>query len=121
MIWEWILIAAKISIHLMNRFSMSINGRDVSWLAEKSPLGLGVMVYLIVQRNKPVPTGTLEKLFWGEGTENSMGALRTLISRFRALLNEIDPSVGACIVYERGFYQWKSAPGQKWIITEFWT
>lgn len=98
----------------MNRFKMNIHGKDVSWLAEKSPLGVGVMVCLIINRDQPVSTEKLEELFWpNQSPEASKGALRTLISRFRALLGELDPKVAQCIATDRGYYRWKSLPGME--------
>lgn len=95
----------------MNHFSMDVDGRDISWLAEKSPLGVGIMSCLILNRNKPVPTEYLESIFWGQqATQTSRGALRTLISRFRALLNEINPALSRCIASNRGTYEWISLP-----------
>ena len=40
---ELITINTKNSICLMNRFQMNINGKDLSWIAEKSPLGLAII------------------------------------------------------------------------------
>lgn len=95
----------------MNRFNITVDGRDVSRLAEKSPLGVGIMVCLILHRNKPVPTEYLEKVFWGKESSSTVrGALRTLISRYRALLNDIDPELSRCLASNRGTYTWICTP-----------
>ena len=42
---------------------------------------------------------------------NPDSALKTLISRTRAALNEITPGLGECIASEGGKYRWKNLPG----------
>ena len=49
---------------------------------------------------------------WSEDkSANPENALKTLVSRLRALLNQISPGLGKCIVADRGAYHWETLPG----------
>ena len=90
---------------------MNINGKDLSWIAEKSPLGLAVMEYLIVHRDEPVTATNICDLFRNkEKSADPAGALRTLISRFRIILKGMDPDLSKCIITYDNCYQWKTPP-----------
>lgn len=90
---------------------MNINGKDLSWIAEKSPLGLAVMEYLIVHRDEPITATNICDLFWNkEKSADPVGALRTLISRFRVILKGMDPDLSKCIITYDNCYQWKTPP-----------
>lgn len=90
---------------------MNINGKDLSWIAEKSPLGLAIMEYLIIHRDEPITTAYICNLFWDkEKSADPAGALRTLISRFRVILKGMDPDLSRCIITYDNCYQWKTPP-----------
>lgn len=60
---------------------------------------------------QPVSNQRLLSAFWGdERVTNPENALKTLISRVRAMLSQISPDLGGCIVADRGAYHWECLP-----------
>ena len=81
-------------------------------VASKSRKGASLMVYLILQQDRPVSAQRLIRELWaGKRNGNPENALKTMISRLRALLNGCAPGLGGCIASERGGYAWRSRPG----------
>lgn len=98
-----------VQIRLLGDFHILVNGVPQNNLAAKSRKGVSLMEYLILQRGRAVPVQRLIRELWsGSRYEGPESALKTMISRFRALLNNISPGLGACIVSEQGAYCWIS-------------
>ncbi len=101
-----------IRIQMMGDFTVYINERQADHMLTKSRKGLALIQYLLLNRDTPVSNYRLLSAFWGdERTTNPENALKTLISRVRAMLNQVSPELGACIVATRGAYVWKCAQG----------
>ncbi|MBQ9944670.1 MAG: winged helix-turn-helix domain-containing protein [Clostridia bacterium] len=101
-----------IRIQLMDTFNVYINERKEEHLAKKSRKGVSLMQYLMLNRGQPVPNYRLLVTLWSdEGSANPENALKTLVSRLRAILNQITPGFGNCIVADRGAYHWEMLPG----------
>ena len=101
-----------IRIQLMNEFTVYINEEKADHLVNKSRKGVALMQYLILNQGQPVPNYRLLATLWDEEkSSNPENALKTLVSRMRALLNQVSPDLGKCIVADRGAYHWESLPG----------
>ena len=100
-----------VEIRLLGDFELLIRGASQRSLAAKSRKGVSLMEYLILQQGKPVSTQRLVRELWSGGHYGSPeNALKTMVSRFRALLNELRPDLGKCIVSEQGGYRWETLP-----------
>ena len=101
----------NVQIRLLGGFDILVNGERQYNLAAKSRKGVSLMEYLILQRGRAVPVARLIRELWsGSRYDSPESALKTMISRFRALLNGISPGLGGCIVSEQGAYRWFSGP-----------
>ena len=102
-------MADTIRIQLMDTFNVYINERKEEHLAKKSRKGVSLMQYLMLNHGQPVPNYRLLVTLWSdEGSANPENALKTLVSRLRAILNQITPGFGNCIVADRGAYHWET-------------
>lgn len=100
-----------IRIQMMDTFTIYINEKKADQLVTKSRKGVALMQYLILNQGQPVPNNRLLMTLWSEeGSTNPENALKTLVSRLRAALNQIAPGLGKCIVADRGAYHWESMP-----------
>ena len=100
-----------IRIQMMHTFMVYINERKAEGLVSKSKKGASLIQYLILNRGAPVPNVQLLETLWtDEDSANPESALKTLVSRTRALLNQISARLGDCIVSDRGAYHWELRP-----------
>lgn len=101
-----------IRIQMMDTFTVFINEKNAEYLATKSRKGAAFMQYLILNKGQPVQNYRLLSTLWAdEAGANPENALKTLVSRFRTLLNQISDGFGRCIVADRGAYHWENLPG----------
>ena len=102
----------RFHIQLMDNFAIYIDEQHVEYLAAKSRKGANLIEYLILNLGQPVPNYRLLATLWADDrSANPESALKTLVSRLRALLNQIHPRLGGCIVADRGAYHWEMLPG----------
>lgn len=102
----------QVHIQLMSTFAIYINETKADQLVEKSRKGAALMQMLILNRGESVSNFKLMSSLWSdEKTTNPENALKTLVSRVRAMLNQLLPELGNCIVAERGAYRWNCMPG----------
>lgn len=102
----------QIRLQLMDSFTIYINEQKCDHMINKSRKGLALMQCLILKRGQSVPNYRLLSTFWPEEeSSNPENALKTLVSRMRALLNQVSPGMGNCIVADRGAYHWECMPG----------
>ena len=105
-------MADTIRIQMMDHFLIYIDEQKTDQLASKSKKGASLIQYLILNERQPVPNYRLINTLWDEDkSTNPENALKTLVSRLRVLLNQIDPGLGNCIVADRGAYHWEMQPG----------
>ncbi len=110
----------QIEIQLLGGFSIAVDGKNYDNLPVKSRRGVSLLTYLILQRGKPVAIQRLARELWGaRRSDNPENALKTLISRLRALLNGVSPGLGGAIQSEQGAYRWESLPGVQVDVLEF--
>lgn len=102
----------QIRIQMMDHFTIYINEQKADYLVNKTRKGVALMEYLILHQGQPTPNYRLLATLWSEDkSANPENALKTLVSRLRALLNQISPGLGRCIVADRGAYHWETLPG----------
>lgn len=107
-------MADTIRIQMMDTFAVYINETRVDQLVDKSRKGVALMQVLILNRGESVPNYRLMMTLWSEEkSSNPENALKTLVSRMRALLNQVSPGLGKCIVADRGAYYWECLPDMK--------
>ena len=101
-------MAKTIRIQMMDHFLIFIDEKKTDQLAAKSRKGAALVQYLILNEGEPVPNQMLLMALWDEEKSiNPENALKTLVSRLRVLLNQIDPILGSCVVSDRGSYHWE--------------
>lgn len=101
-----------IRIQLMDTFAIYINEIKKDQMVNPSRKGVTLIQFLMINRGQPVSNRRLMDALWTEeGSSNPENALKTMISRIRALLNQVSPNLGKCIVADHGAYRWQNAPG----------
>jgi len=101
-----------VRIQMMGSFLIEADGRVFDNIAIRSRRGVSLIQYLVLQRGRSVSSQRLNReLETGRHCESPENALKTLVSRTRAMLNEISRGLGACIASEPGGYRWESLPG----------
>ena len=96
-------MAETIRIQMMDHFLIYIDEKKTDQLAVKSKKGAALVQYLILNEGERVPNQKLLAALWDEEkSTNPENALKTLVSRLRVLLTQIDPALGACVVSDRG-------------------
>lgn len=101
-------MAESIRIQMMDHFMIYIDEKKTDQLVNKSRKGAAFIQYLILNGGDSVPNYKLLSALWDEDkSSNPENALKTLVSRLRVLLNQIDEGLGNCIVADRGAYHWE--------------
>ncbi len=102
----------RIKLRLLGGFHVDMDGRSMDEPLSHSPKGLQLMQYLILNRGRMETSGELTRAMWpGTGASRPESALKTLVSRLRVLLAQVDPLLGQCLKTVRGGYQWETLPG----------
>lgn len=113
-------MTTQIRIRMFGGFSLFVDNECQDRLIGKSRKGMTLLEYLILKYDAVVPNYKLIEVLWpNEESSNPENALKTLISRFRAILNQITPGLGACIVAGHGGYQFKLLDGMSVDLFEF--
>ncbi len=98
-----------IHISLLGGCSLRYNGRTVDGNSLRSKKIWSLLSYLIVFRNKEVSQNDLIELIYSEDkSSNPMNALKTLMHRVRAALDELNyPGGGKALIQQQGgCYKW---------------
>lgn len=99
-------MADEVRIRMFGGFSIFVNDECLDQIIAKSKKGTALLEYLILKYDASVPNYKLIEVLWpNEESSNPENALKTLISRFRAILNQCSEGLGTCIVATRGGYQ----------------
>ena len=102
----------RFHIQMMDNFALYIDERHVEYLAAKTRKGAALIEYLVLNHGQSVPNYRILATLWADDrSANPESALKTLVSRLRAQLNQIHPELGGCIVADRGAYHWQMMPG----------
>lgn len=101
-----------IRLRLLGSFRVDVDGKPMTDVLAHSPKGIQLMQYLILNRGHMETTQALTRAMWPDSDAvRPESALKTLISRLRTLMQQVDPSLGACLKTVRGGYQWETQPG----------
>ena len=104
-------MTGEIRIRTMGSFSIETGGRSYDYLAVRSRKGVSLMQYLIMEQGRAVSSQRLIRELWsGRRSEGPENALKTMVSRIRGLLNQVEPTLGGCIASVQGGYCWRSLP-----------
>lgn len=99
----------RIEMKMMSSFSISVNGQRVDQALSKSRKGLGLIQFLVMADGEPLANQRLLQYLWPEDKNtNPENSLKTLVSRVRAMMNQMSPGFGNCIVSDRGSYHWEN-------------
>ena len=98
--------STPLQIKILNGFSILREGAELNISGRSRKLCL-LMAYLIWERGRPVPFGELTGLLWEEQEAGSLNALKALIHRARACLDQLGRGAGRSLLLSReGCYQW---------------
>ncbi len=110
----------QIRICMFGGFNLYINNECKNANILKSKKGMALLQYLILKHDSTVPNYRLIEMLWpNEESSNPENALKTLVSRFRALLNQCAEDLGACIEASRGGYRFVLLPNMTVDVFEF--
>ena len=86
------------------------DGRTVE-LPHWSKKGATLLTYLILHHGTPIPAPRIIRELWGRARlANPESALKTMVSRLRAMLRDISPALSACVISGQSTYRWESGP-----------
>ncbi|MCL1854888.1 MAG: winged helix-turn-helix domain-containing protein [Clostridia bacterium] len=109
-----------VRIRMFGGFSVFVNDECCDQIVAKSKKGMALLQYLILKYDTAVPNNKLIEVLWpNEESSNPENALKTLISRFRSILNQCSEGLGNCILATRGGYQFVMIEGLSLDLFEF--
>ena len=96
----------------MGSFAVYLDEIRLDTQIGKSKKGISLLEILILERGEKVSNLRLYESIWGDDQSgNPEAALKTLISRLRASMNQLRDGFGNCIASDRGAYHWESREG----------
>ena len=102
----------ELEIRLLGGCVVRCGDELIESLPQRSKKGVALMEFLILQRGKPVAAQRLIRELWrSRNATNPENALKTMVSRLRAMLGEISPILSACVASGQGSYRWENQPG----------
>ncbi len=98
----------KISIRLFDGFEIKKGDKPILENLSNTRKTKLFVAYLLVNRDRPITHQELFELLWsGEDYANPATALRTLLYRFRSMIDkEKADALSGAIISHRGTYQW---------------
>ncbi len=98
----------KISIRLFDGFEITKGNKPILQNLSNTRKTKLFVAYLLVNRDRPITHQELFELLWsGEDYANPATALRTLLYRFRSMIDKEDAkALQGAIISHRGTYQW---------------
>ena len=110
----------QIRIRMFGGFSLFVNNECLDQVIAKSKKGMSLLQYLILKEDAVILNYKLIEVLWpNEESTNPENALKTLISRFRAILNTCSEGLGNCIAASRGGYRFQLLPNMTVDMFEF--
>ncbi|MFA0814190.1 MAG: BTAD domain-containing putative transcriptional regulator [Anaerofustis sp.] len=111
----------NIKIQLLGRFEILQNDRQVLDKVSQSKKTRDLLAYLILQKNRAVPHAELFENLWAEDENaNPESSLRTLLYRYRSLLEAEQVDIlRDSVKTGRGMYRWNSELGCRIDVFEF--
>ena len=102
----------EIEVRLLGGCIIRHGDELIETLPQRSKKGTALMTYLIMHRGQPMPAPRLIRELWNRRQNvNPENALKTMVSRLRAMLGEISPTLSACVASGQGAYWWENQPG----------
>lgn len=98
-----------LTVRMLGEFSISLGGQSITDNSNRSRKAWLLLAYLIYCRSRSVTQEDLLRLLWDEdeGSTNPLNALKTMLHRVRAMLNQLDPAAGhSLIIRQDGSYVW---------------
>lgn len=109
-----------IRVIMLGRFDILAEGKSTVSFFGHSPKGILLLKYLLLNREREIPTAELIDALWPEPDKgNPENALKTLVSRLRASLAEASPYLENCIVSEPRAYRWNNDIAYTIDVVEF--
>ncbi len=101
-------MSKKIKISIFDGFEIKMDGRPILENLSNTRKTKLFVAYLLVNSDRPITHQELFELLWsGEDYANPATALRTLLYRFRSMIdNEGADGLAGAIISHRGTYQW---------------
>ena len=98
----------KIKIKMFGNFEIIVNGNVVLSQLRQAKKTCQFLEYLILKKDRAVPHEELLEMLWSDKeNRNPATALRTLLHRYRSLVDESGlPELSESILTARGAYQW---------------
>ncbi|MCE5344102.1 MAG: winged helix-turn-helix domain-containing protein [Eubacteriales bacterium] len=110
----------QVRIRMFGGFSLFVNNECLDRVIAKSRKGTALLQYLILKQNAAVMNHQLIEALWPNDKSTSPeNALKTLVSRYRAILNACSDGLGECIASSRGGYRFQPVPGLMVDLYEF--
>ncbi len=99
---------AKIKIKMFGNFEIVVNGNVVLSQLRQAKKTSQFLEYLILKKDRAVPHEELLEMLWSDKeNRNPATALRTLLHRYRSLVDQSGlPELTDSILTARGAYQW---------------
>ena len=101
-------MSKKINISIFDGFEIVMDGKPILENLSNTRKTKLFVAYLLVNSDRPITHQELFELLWsGEDYANPATALRTLLYRFRSMIdNEGADALAGAIISHRGTYQW---------------
>lgn len=98
-----------VNVYLLGKFEMIVDGKKASQVLNNSKKGKLLLQYLLLHKEASITSSDLCEVLWpNDCSANPESALKTLVSRIRAILDQFDDTLGKCIVTSRGAYRWNN-------------
>jgi DNA-binding SARP family transcriptional activator len=99
-----------VRILLLGRFEISVNDGGICHFIARTRKGCALLQYLLLHRGRAIKYDDLFEALWpNENSTDPESALKTLVSRTRALLEKCSAGMAQCITSARGSYQWNDS------------
>ena len=98
-----------IEVALLGKMEFVVNGKNAESVVMSSRKGSQMLLYLLLNYGKSVPSTTLYEVLWPNQTSsNPENALKTLVSRLRSAFAAFDDDLRKCISTDHGAYRWNT-------------
>lgn len=113
-------MANTVSIHVLGTFMITSHGKNIEKMITRSKKSLALFELLILARGSRVDNERLYEALWPtERSVNPESALKTMISRLRVILKEMDPALADCIKTGSGSAAFEPGPDVSVDLYEF--
>ena len=114
--------SVDLEVRMLGGFSVRMKEQEISDSDNRSRKVWLLLAYMIYCRNRSIPPEELVSLLWSEeeGSSNPLNALKTMLHRVRATLNQLDSGAGHDLIVRRGgSYAWNDSVPFFFDVDEF--